>query len=43
MSEAEIEFRLADLAAEPLFDQELEIRLVIYSEDLGCERPIGSP
>jgi hypothetical protein len=35
VSETEFELLLANLAAEPLCDQELKIRLVIHSEYLG--------
>src|ERR1700722_6391386 len=35
VSETEFEFLVANLAAEALCDQELEIRLVIHSEYLG--------
>jgi hypothetical protein len=35
VSEAELKLCVANLAAEALFDQKLEIRLVIDSEDLG--------
>ena len=35
VSEAEFELFVADLAAKSLFDQKLEIGLVIDSEDLG--------
>jgi hypothetical protein len=35
VSETEFELLLANLAAEALRDQELEIRLVIHSEYLG--------
>jgi hypothetical protein len=35
VSEAELKLLVANLAAEALVDEKLEIRLVVYSEDLG--------